>query len=747
MKLNKLLVTFLVFILLVSSIYAESPPDQGSSGSDYDYSSDDSYSDPDFYSNSDPSRWDYSKVDWEKVDFNRAEIYSSPEFYNNIPDDRYRNLDYKQVEFSQIKDHSKIDPAKYFKDMGCSGCYLDKGGQKVIFSKKGITHPNGNSVSIPGNYPSGCLFVATKNRIEVIVPEDAETISVPTVDKVTINIQGRDITLADGTKVSGKLSYDKGQAYVKAGDVATINGIKISTQFIDQPEYINDILVFFDGEEHKSTEDYVSLNAAAKKLTIQADSDYGMNLVFMKTNPFVKIEEGDKVRISGTKEVILALKNRDEQGLIPQVIIRTTAPDGAINLDSGKISIELYNGKAYSSVFTSEKASSSPMSLEIYDESGKTLVGTKTEPKKVLINNYNEMVTVPLKESEGYTKVSESYDFAPSLVSERLSVSYKEYTFDSFKKEFPNIYIEGELDSATIKRLTETLRHLPPEIRSSIRGFKVFTKGYWEAMTQRIFGSPQSTGAYTSGDRVIRIPNNGLYYSVIYHEAAHDLTFRIEQEEEAKIAQARLDGKPVNFKTFEEEWKTIAGYIYGEGLGEKRAGLGLTWADGSYEPRYGFVRPYGANDYLEDIATFVENVYKNPDFYKPLISQDISNSRVLELQTPGGTPLYYRTKVVGGKQKVTLWSPDRSNWMDLSTLKVSGGLWEGEKPTDINQEIITKLNNAGGDVNVLLAAARENNVQVTNAQYDVRYRQKLDLLYQKGFITKERYEYITGGIK
>ena len=52
MKMNKLVVPILVFILLVSSVYA---PNGDGSGSDYDYGSDDSYSDPDFYSNSDQS--------------------------------------------------------------------------------------------------------------------------------------------------------------------------------------------------------------------------------------------------------------------------------------------------------------------------------------------------------------------------------------------------------------------------------------------------------------------------------------------------------------------------------------------------------------------------------------------------------------------------------------------------------------------------------------------------------------------
>ena len=161
----------------------------------------------------------------------------------------------------------------------------------------------------------------------------------------------------------------------------------------------------------------------------------------------------------------------------------------------------------------------------------------------------------------------------------------------------------------------------------------------------------------------------------------------------------------------------------------------------------GIVKPYGASGHGEDIATFVENVYGDPDFYIPLIDSSTSNARILKLKTPGGTPIYYRIRNDGGKKKITEWSPDQVNWMELNNLIVLGGKWDGQQPTQRNQEIITSLNNVNGDSSVLFAAAKKNNLQVENAQYDARYRQKIDLLYQKGFITKERYDYITRGIK
>jgi len=205
----------------------------------YDYNSDDSYKNADFYSHSDPTQWDYDKVNWDKVDFSRAELYTSSKFYNNIPDDKYENLDYTRVDYSQIKDHNKIDSAKYFQDMGCSSCSLDRGGQNLKFSKDGITHQqSGDSVTIR-NYPAGTRYIGKADRIEVIVPEEINELFIPKEDGLTLNSNGRDIII-NGIQVNGELSYRQGEAYlkqedqaktyIKAGNEATINDVKISAK-------------------------------------------------------------------------------------------------------------------------------------------------------------------------------------------------------------------------------------------------------------------------------------------------------------------------------------------------------------------------------------------------------------------------------------------------------------------------------------------------------------------------------------
>ncbi|MBI4452012.1 hypothetical protein HY637_01155, partial [Candidatus Woesearchaeota archaeon] len=85
-----------------------------------------------------------------------------------------------------------------------------------------------------------------------------------------------------------------------------------------------------------------------------------------------------------------------------------------------------------------------------------------------------------------------------------------------------------------------------------------------------------------------------------------------------------------------------------------------------------------------------------------------SISETVSLETPGGTPLYYKTEIINGKGVVTAWSPDKQIWMDLDTLTISSGKWKGQKPTEINQKIIQRLAQFRGDTGILREEAQKN---------------------------------------
>jgi predicted SprT family Zn-dependent metalloprotease len=628
MKLNKLLIAILIFILLVNSVYA---PNGDSSGSDYDYGSDDSYSDPDFYSNSDPSQWDYSKV-----------------------------------EYSQVKDHSKIDSAKYFQDMGCSSCSLDRGGQNVVFSKNGITHPNGNSVSVPGTYPSGSLFVATENRIEVVVPEDTDTISVPNTDTVTVNTQGRDVTLADGTRVNGKLSYDKGQAYVmpsesQTGKKTIIDGLIINEKY-------SRVNLFFDGKEHPESEfQYISMNKKTKEIILssthtKSDTPYGPSVTFTRDNPFIQIEQNDFFSVDYLKGGQIYIQNRDEQNLIPKIIVKeyfTLEDDYPVTaiLINDHFNSKFEKGKFSDMQFLPDEAkgkTSTPLSLLYIDRDGNSYLKKESE-QKVIFSNFNEMAIIPQDKLEGWTVTTEDYDYAPSKVSEELYFNNQQISIEQLKAKYPSLKIEGAADSVSLKRLSDTLDHLPEELTKTIKTIHLKTD---EEFAQD--GEPTTTSAYVdkNGDMHLRI--SSLKEHTIYHELTHvyfhnyeagagvtelkqeyfDIWKKIDEVEAENPNDPKLHGlyqqvgqlydefdKKRKEHPLKKEWlEVVGGEEAYKDVVEKSEG-NTAWKDvadkkseESKTARNGFVRSYSATNINEDIATFVEKVYTNPDFYKPLIN-------------------------------------------------------------------------------------------------------------------------------
>lgn len=666
---------FLILIALLPISHAQTQPQ-------------DPYKDENFLRTSDATTWDISKIPWgnpivynnpslynRKDIYSTASVYTYRDFYNFLPDDKYKLLDYKRVNYDLISDHNKIDSSKYLKDLGCASCSFDKRGQNVKFSGNGITHPNGDYVSIPGNYPAGTLFIATKDRIEVRIPKTTSTINIPNDNDVTVNTQGAEITLPDGMKFNGKLSYQNGQAYVKAGDVITVERVEIQPVKGDS---IENVLLFSDGEKHQDiTSDYVSLNSQGKKMFVHGNEKTGtFNLNFKKDNTFLKIEDGDEGKFHIYKNINMRIQNRDEQGLIPSIKVGLTKDDGVFRIVSGSANI-FVNEKEITALTLSGISTSSPMSIVAEDKSGNSMIGTVKEPKKILVSNFNEIATIPLTVQEHIIQTSESYDYAPSKVSERLYYNYDAYTLENFRKEFPNIGLSGRTDSYTIKRISDTLNHLPPKVKDSIKGFEIFTPEEWRARNLKIYGQEDTADASTGTDRIIRLNTGHLEESTIYHEAAHDRIFviaseysRASNQDSYKLAQDRYERAKRNFgdnsiipkllgikdvrPSFESQWKSVSGDAYGKDLA-KRDGT-TSWSDGTYGPKNSCVRTYGCTNYEDDVATFVENVNKNPSFYKPLI-------------TPG--------------------SP----------------------------------------------------------QYDQRYKKKLDLLYQNGFITKERYDLVVGDKK
>jgi murein DD-endopeptidase MepM/ murein hydrolase activator NlpD len=198
----------------------------------------------------------YDDIKWSDqssyngLDFSDSNYYNIQEFYDNLPANKYSELDHTKVKFEMIKDHNKIDANKFFTDMEKSGSKLDRGGQNIVISSKGLTHPNGHFVSVSG-YPPGSQFTATDKRIEVKLPQETKTFEATQGDTVTIDTNGNDVDakFLDGSqsKINGKVTIENNVAKIKAGDGATAYGYTFS-------EVKKDVkLLIINSDESKET--------------------------------------------------------------------------------------------------------------------------------------------------------------------------------------------------------------------------------------------------------------------------------------------------------------------------------------------------------------------------------------------------------------------------------------------------------------------------------------------------------------
>ena len=89
------------FLLFVPSFSAqeELPEEAVMEETSYDYTDQNNYQNPEFYrdTDSDPPQWDWRQVNWAVFDYERADVYDVPEFYTNLPMERYSDLNYRLV--------------------------------------------------------------------------------------------------------------------------------------------------------------------------------------------------------------------------------------------------------------------------------------------------------------------------------------------------------------------------------------------------------------------------------------------------------------------------------------------------------------------------------------------------------------------------------------------------------------------------------------------------------------------------
>ena len=410
-KTVRIFLSTLVLVLILVSVNA-----LGDGYKPEDYKNPNVYQNPDFYKSSNPSLWDFKLVNYKYVDFSRKDIYTYQAFFDNLPDDKFKSLNYKLIDnYDLIADHRKIDGQKYINDLGCSQCAFayDVFGKNnnfpvnlLTYSKNGMKHMNGDFVSIPGTYTPKTLFIVQENSIIAEIYKGEIAMSVPESDSLVVrryleiyplNLQYRDKNFKFD---EGDVQFKKGDIFIptysktnKINDVNIIPGIK-------------DVRLFFDGIEHKDCScAYVSTNTGKKVITTGTNEVSGHKLEIKE--PFIRIQ-GQPLALTQNFGTTI-IENRDENGLIPRISMKFE-PLGYIAsnikklkgeslnsnlIEDGAVSIYAYEDGITKQAITPTKAAvSNPLVLSIENTGGQSLIGTRKEPQRLIIDSNNKVASI-----------------------------------------------------------------------------------------------------------------------------------------------------------------------------------------------------------------------------------------------------------------------------------------------------------------------------------------------------------------
>ena len=644
-------VVLLVFLALAFAQETgpeEAPAEQPS----YDYANNNNYQNPDFYRDpdSDPSQWDWTQVNWAVFDFERADVYDVPEFYANLPVERYSDLDYRLVPDFElyIPDHSLIDGNKYVQDFGCVRCsfetesyseeteegmLLTDEADNLIYDADGsIFHTITGQYIYAGEFPTGVSFLATFSGFEVRYPAEIMVLEVPEHGGwYTIAIEGREMEY-EGNTVNGYLSFQESQPYVKEGRLLTINGISISNFATEEGTD-----VYFDGLEHDG--DYISIGSplaiGGDRIVIESTS--GGTFYFFETgNDFFDVppgEDGDVtenlLRFEPGARAKIFITDRSARDLIPEVLVIEPGDETRITTGLQEITFaETETHRINPTPEGFEPKQSTPFAVTFVLGIGEISVATSF---RQIFDAYNNFIII----EPGELPQMEIECRDCFLDFKRNRVLYDYYSAQILA--LPNditLNIRDRSNFQLLRHVIRTLQELPPAVRESIRSITVVPGEELEAHC----GENTGGCAFPETGRII-VPESSIGEELFQHEGAHTLTGFIERDDQWNILEDQqevqglidrygsLENVPqdVWIEMIKEEaarpeyflprWQRAVGgeQFYEEVrtfLGEPTVGgnNAPTWRDGTREPRFGCFTAYACNNEMEDIAETAERV-------------------------------------------------------------------------------------------------------------------------------------------
>jgi len=393
--------------------------------------------------------------------------------------------------------------------------------------------------------------------------------------------------------------------------------------------------IFFDGKEHDGS--YVSFGE--KNLISKTIDEKSIQLYFYPDNSYLKIEKNDYTSFVINKNSELIIENRDNLGLIPKVIAKedfriyndqklvyTKGEDVIIKrTDWNGVLVSKNGGEIIAS--KSGFFSNSPIELSLlkgdgtsylgnfkYDEK---FVGFEEKPligNKIFFDNSYRFAVAP-EEAE---KIVATYVGIDSEFSARIKYNYptKEniqiLTGTSIK--FPENIPEGNKEAVLVLLRDYYQSGISEALQYSIKKISFYDKKDY----------PDRGGFFIPGTSDIYFAWENFNERIFSHESTHSLHDKIRN------SGGYLAFQEIPFKfenPLDDNW------IDGQTKVTKRGELYVYEKELSKEesekspfalfetPKYGYVRPYGALNRLENVATYVEKA-NDPEFWNPLLSKD-----------------------------------------------------------------------------------------------------------------------------
>ncbi len=512
---------------------------------------------------------------------------------------------------------------------------------------------------------------------ELKLSKDAKLKEIPENIKLT----GEGIKLPDNKIMSGTLNYRReGRAFITEGETVSINNVEIKAE-----GYTG---LYFDGERHKG--EYISLGDK----NLVASSKYSEPLIdFKENNPYIKIEGKDYVAIKMKRASSdfpsdsdfpseIEIQNRDDLGKIPLVTTK-----GSFVIDEDHKSIITFNKKVcldrYSPALNiKEESTTSPIELIISDVEG------NMKNNKIFVDNFNRIAIVP-ENAEEFLAKSEGID---TKFSARVSYNYP--TDESIeiltgKKIGENINFhdmeKGNKD-LVLGRLRNYYETLPPETKESIKKLNFASNDYFKEI---FYSEEEFITAFTNINGKITFRGNEMFtHRTFRHEAAHVTQTMVIDKEKTRL---------------QNEWMAQS---------QRRIEMGVEYQKMLETPNVRLDDPK-----LEKLGKEVDRLQENLDKAKKKYKETPSAYETEWSEIAGD--VYGRVKWeeseygFGAKKGCVREYGCTSAWEDGATFVEEISVYPGFFKDLINPEF--------------------------KDTYDLRYRQKLDYLYNHKFISEEEY--------